>query len=103
MPVGRPGRGPHFAGSQSGAVIVVLVVGGSRHADTSHFSPAAHDESSLQTPRAGRQAHGPMQLSTPAQTSSSPAWQFGYVQPQRATASGGTVPSALTTLSHGHW
>jgi hypothetical protein len=79
--------------------------GGMRQVEVSQRWSAAHCESSLQTPGAGRHSQGPMQLSLPAHTSCSPALQFGYVQPQRAISSGGRRDGSGEdiTRSHGHW
>ena len=55
MIVGRPSCGPHLVTSHAARAGSVVVIGGSRHADRSHFWSAPQLESSLQMPRAGLQ------------------------------------------------
>ena len=95
-----PSCGPHFVGSHV-AAFAVAGAGGSRQLDRSHFESLGHCESVVQLPVAGWQVQGPPQTSWPAQTTCSPALQFGVVQPH---VRGSTVVPVVgsTVLSHGH-
>jgi hypothetical protein len=79
--VAMPSWGPHLAESHVGA-LASTATGGRRQLETSQRSSAAQFESAVQLPRAFWHEHGPMQASLPSQTTSSPAWQLGVVQPQ---------------------
>lgn len=58
----------------------------------------------LQTPCAGWHVHGPPQTSFLSHTTSSPALQFGVVQPQRRLVPSAAVVAAGSFVTgHGHW
>lgn len=95
---GSPSCGPHLAGSHS---IALVGMGGKRHADLSQRESLAQSESVAHPPCACWQVHGPPQMSLPAQTTSSPALQFGVVQPQLGAFVVAPVVGSFT-VAHGH-